>query len=99
MAKSKRNPMKDQVATVFTHTYTYYIHSDGSWGRFKKYKVDIKGQNIPEGKALVRLGDTWKDGIIFNSLSEAFVYLRVDPTIEPDFDLKSLRAWAAYILD
>lgn len=98
MAKSKPHPVKEQIATIFTHTHTYFIHKDGSWGRFKKYKIDIKHQNIPEGTARLHFGATWRDGIKFDSLTEAFSYLCVDPTQDPDFDLKNLRAWGGYIL-
>lgn len=99
MAKSNPHPFKDQVATIFTHTHTYLIHHDRSWGRYGTYSVDRKGQNIPEGKVRLHSGPTpWLNGIEFDSLAEAFTYVGVDPIKEPDFDLKNRRAWGTYIL-
>jgi len=100
MAKSKPHPFKDQIATIFTHSHTYLIHHDRSWGRFGTYAIDRKGQKIPEGKARLHSGSltTWFNAIEFDSLAEAFAYVGVDSTKEPDFDLKNRRAWGTYIL-
>jgi len=89
--------LKPKLATIYTKSHTYYIHSDLTWGRYKIPRSFSKG--IKTGRVFQI---DWASGAIitteFKSIEDAFTTMGADFNSKPEFDLKSLRAWADYVL-
>ncbi len=88
---------KQDLAVIHTKNHTCHIHSDLTWGRYRNYPLiskEIKAERDFQIKAV-------PGSIIatnYKSIEDAFNLLGADFNSKPEFDLKSLRAWADYII-
>lgn len=89
---------KQNLATIYTESYTYYIHTDKTWGRFKTYRACAKAMKIKNGSARVFWSNNMLTPVNLDSLDDAFTYVDADPHAQPEFDLKNLKAWCDYVM-
>jgi len=89
---------KQILATIYTKSHTYHIHSDMTWGRYRNYPSLYKGMKTGHVFQI----DLRSKAVItteFESIEHAFTTIGANFNSKPKFDLKNLRAWANYILD
>lgn len=89
--------MKQNLAVIHTKYHTYHIHSDLTWGRYRNYRAfskDMKEEEVFELKIEPMSAITTN----YKSIEDAFAVVGADFNSKPEFDLKSLRAWASYVV-